>query len=131
MIDKAREISSILCEDALQKGMDGEHGGIFNRYDGDQLISDEKDWWPQAEGVLALLKLYSYTQNKKYLNHATRLIDYIEHTFSDPVYGEWYTTVSKEGTPFNDRLKTNFWKSLYHNVRYCIEAANELKLHYS
>ncbi len=68
LIDKAREVSSILCEDTLQKGMNREYGGIFNRYDDDQLISDEKDWWPQAEGVLALLKLYSYTQNKKYLN---------------------------------------------------------------
>lgn len=111
----------------MQKGMDMQYGCIFNRYVDGQLATGEKDWWPQAEGALALLKLYSHTQNQKYLNHTIRLIDYIEHTFSDPDHGEWYTTVSKEGKPIMNQPMTNFWKSLYHNVRYCIEAVYELK----
>lgn len=34
----------------MQKGMDMQYGGIFNRYVDGQLATGEKDWWLQAEG---------------------------------------------------------------------------------
>jgi cellobiose epimerase len=117
---KCKEVALHLCDVAIETGFDSQYGGMFNRFDKGNLLSTDKEWWPQAESAIAFLNAYSISGNKKYLSYAIRLLEYIDNTFSDSIIGEWYDSVSREGKPYLDKPKAHFWKSMYHNVRYCI-----------
>ncbi len=125
--NECREILIAICNNALEKGFDKQYGGMFNRFDQDRLITSEKEWWPQAESVIAFMYAYHVSADKKYLSYAIRLLEYVDNTFSDQTHGEWYDTVSREGKPILDKPKLHLWKSMYHNVRYCIEVSKQLQ----
>lgn len=127
LIDATQNTALIFCDKAIELAFDPGYGGMFNKFREGVRISDEKEWWTQAESVIALLNAYSLSNDKRYLSYSIRLLEYIDNTFSDPHHGEWYDSVAREGMPIYDRPKLHFWKSMYHNVRYCIESANYLK----
>lgn len=117
---KCKEVAIHLCDVAIEAGFDAQYGGMFSRFHKEHLLSTDKEWWPQAESVIAFLNVYSMTGNKKFLSFAIRLLEYIDNTFCDAKNGEWFDSVNREGKPYLDKPKTHFWKSMYHNVRYCI-----------
>jgi cellobiose epimerase len=127
LFTKCKQITIELCDRAIKYGFDKNYGGMFNRFNKNELIITDKEWWPQAESVIGFLNAYTITTDKKYLSYAIRLLEYIDNIFSDPIDGEWYDSVSREGTPYLDKPKVHFWKSLYHNVRYCLETSNYLQ----
>jgi mannobiose 2-epimerase len=127
LISTCREILTSLCDHAIERGFDKQYGGIFNRFDNNRLITQDKEWWPQAESVIALMYAYHSSGNKMYLSYAIRLLEYIDNSFSDQSHGEWYDTISREGKPDLDIPKLHLWKSMYHNVRYCIEVSKNLE----
>jgi mannobiose 2-epimerase len=122
------EIVRSLCESVIEKAFDKNYGGIFNEIGvTGEPVSMIKEWWPQAEAAIALFYAYECSRDKNYLSYAIRLIEYIENTFSDSLNGEWFSSVTREGMPIGSEPKVHFWKSMYHNVRYCIEVSNLLK----
>jgi mannobiose 2-epimerase len=128
--DLLREGEAILlsvCDHAIDFGFDRQYGGMFNRFIGDETITTNKEWWAQSESVIAFLNAYEVSNDKKYLSYAIRLLEYIDNTFSDQEKGEWYDSVTREGKPINDLPKLHLWKSMYHNVRYCIESVKHLQ----
>jgi mannobiose 2-epimerase len=127
LIQQSKNIAIEVCNNSISFGFDSKYGGMFNRFDKKELIVTDKEWWPQAESVIALLNAYSITTDKKYLSYAIRLLEYIDNIFSDPIDGEWYDSVTREGLPYKEKPKVHFWKSLYHNVRYCIETSQYLQ----
>jgi cellobiose epimerase len=126
-IDMCRDILISICDNAIERGFDKQYGGIFNRFENNRLITSEKEWWPQAESVIAFMYAYHGSGDKKYLSYAIRLLEYIDNTFSDSQNGEWYDTVTREGQPISNKPKLHLWKSMYHNVRYCIEVSKHLQ----
>jgi cellobiose epimerase len=124
---KCSQIAVELCDKAIEQGFDTKYGGMFNRFDKKELIITDKEWWTQAESVIGFLNAYTLTTDKKYLSYAIRILEYIDNIFSDSVDGEWYDSVSRDGTPYLDKPKVHFWKSLYHNVLYCLETSGYLQ----
>lgn len=124
---RCSKIAKSLTEKVIEQAFDKSYGGVFNDLKEGQPTEDHKIWWPQAEAALACMNAYICTKDKTFLSYGLRLIEYIENTFSDPASGEWYSTVSREGRPIESEPKVHFWKSLYHNVRYCIEMRNMVK----
>ena len=127
LIEKSKIALTDLCDNAIEKAFDTRYGGMFNRFIQNNLISSNKEWWPQAESVLALMTAYYVTHNKKFLSYAIRLLEYIDNTFSDARRGEWFDTVTREGQPVRDQPKLHLWKSMYHNVRYCYQTVRHLE----
>jgi cellobiose epimerase len=127
LFKRCSQVAVELCNQAIEQGFDTQYGGMFNRFDKKELIITDKEWWPQAESVVAFLNAYRITTDKKYLSYAIRLLEYIDNIFSDSIEGEWYDSVTREGSPFLEKPKVHFWKSLFHNVRYCLETANYLQ----
>ena len=127
LIESTRKIALNFCDRAIETAFDTSYGGMFNKFKEGNLLTDEKEWWAQAESVIALLNAYSLSGDKRYLSFSIRLLEYIDNTFSDPHHGEWYESVTREGIPLNSRPKLHFWKSMYHNVRYCIESVNYME----
>jgi cellobiose epimerase len=127
LMHNCKEVAIKLVDHAIELGFDTKYGGMFNRFEKANPISTDKEWWPQAESVIAFLNAHSLTGDKKYLSYAIRLLEYIDNTFSDTVNGEWYDTVSREGKPYTEKPKAHLWKSMYHNVRYCILTLKHLE----
>jgi cellobiose epimerase len=112
-----------LVEENMKTGQDHHFGGIFNIFRNNKPVTHNKESWPQAETVIALINVFQLNGDKRMLNDALRLFEFIDSTISDGQRGEWYDSVTKEGKP-TDTPKLHFWKSMYHNVRYCIEVAS-------
>lgn len=129
-IDLLRESETILfslCDHAIELGFDRQYGGMFNRFINDEAITTNKEWWAQSESVIAFLYAHHVSNDKKYLSYAIRLLEYIDNTFSDQENGEWFDSVTREGKPITNLPKLHLWKSMYHNVRYCIESVKHLQ----
>ena len=115
-----------LVEYNLKKGLDNTYGGMYNILKNGMPVTQDKEYWPQAETAIALINAFKLTNNKYYLNDTIRLIEFIDGTISDEKTGEWYNSVEKEGKPI-DTPKLHFWKSMYHNVRYCIQMVKRMQ----
>lgn len=125
LIEACEQVAVRQMSSVIDIAYDAKNGGVFNEIENGNPIEDEKMWWPQAETVLGLLNAYKITNNMKYYQLACDLIDYIRIVFLS-TEGEWYTAVSIEGKANLTIPKINFWKSLYHNVRYYVEAKSRL-----
>ena len=116
-----------LCDHAIETGFDHQYGGMFNRFNNGELVTTHKEWWVQSESVIALLYAHQISNDKKYLSYAIRLLEYIDNSFSDQDKGEWYDSITREGKPVTDTPRLHLWKSMYHNVRYCIKTIKYLQ----
>jgi mannobiose 2-epimerase len=127
LFEQCKDVALKLCNSAIELGFDSQYGGMFNRFHKGVLLSTNKEYSTQAESVLAFINAHSLTGDKKYLSYAIRILEYIDNTFSDPVKGEWYETVSREGKPYLNKPKVHLWKTMHHNVRYCINTVKNLE----
>jgi mannobiose 2-epimerase len=115
-----------VVENVIHQSLDKTNGGIFNAMKNGLPAEEGKIWWVQAESVTALLNCYQITNDDRYKKIAFELMNYISTKFIDES-GEWYTELTKTGEPNLSIPKIHFWKSLYHNVRYYVEATERLK----
>lgn len=127
LITVSKELLSSLLNNLLAVARDETYGGIFNELVENVPIEDFKLWWPQAETALALLYHYKHFGDDESLKKALMLIGYIDDIFVDKENDEWFAMVSKVGDPLIEEAKVHFWKSMYHNVRYCILTTKLLK----
>lgn len=104
-----------------KRGWDTEHGGLlyFTSVD-DRPIQeywhDMKFWWPHNEATIATLLAAKITGQQKYADWHTLVHDWSHKHFSDPVDGEWYGYLNRDGS-VNSRLKGNLWKGPFHLPR--------------
>jgi mannobiose 2-epimerase len=127
MFQYSCQISKKLTEKVIEQAFDKNYGGVFNEIKDGVPIEENKYWWPQAETALACMNAYICSKDKLFLSYGLRLVEYIENTFSDSGNGEWFTLVTRDGRPVESEPKVHFWKSMYHNVRYCIEMSKLIK----
>ncbi len=127
LIKECQSILLSLCDHAIDVGFDHQYGGMFNRFINGKVITTNKEWWTQSESVITLLYAHRISNNKKYLSYAIRLLEYIDNSFSDQEKGEWFDSITREGKPIYELPRLHLWKSMYHNVRYCIESVKQLE----
>ena len=97
---------------AYEKGHDGAHGGIFNILDRgggeptgyDPRASydeawDDKVWWVHSESLYAILLAASLSQRPDLDARFLALHAWSQEHFHDPVHGEWYAYLHRDGTP--------------------------------
>ena len=122
-------LAKSIFDDAIVNGWDEEYGGIkyFVDYKGLPVEAYEHDmklWWPHNEGVIASLKLYQTFGDEKYLQWFERLTEYAFAHFSDPIYGEWFGYLRRDGVPTQPPCKGHTYKGPFHVLRMlakCIE----------
>ena len=84
-------------------GWDQEFGGIINFRDckgfpAQDYSQDMKFWWPQTEAVIATLYAYEATGDTKYLEMHRLANDWMYEFLPDPVYGEWFGYLHRDGS---------------------------------
>ena len=82
-----------------------------------QLEWDQKLWWVHQEAILAVLKGYMHTQDKRCWEWFEKLHNYSWEHFSDNKYGEWYGYLNRRGEVLLP-LKGGKWKGCFHTPRF-------------
>lgn len=116
-VEKAVEI----CLNTFEMGWDKEFGGIFYFLDikgapPQQLEWDQKLWWVHLEAIVAMLKGYSITKDKRLWDRFEKLHEYSWQHFPDPEYGEWFGYLNRRGEVLLP-LKGGKWKGCFHVPR--------------
>jgi N-acylglucosamine 2-epimerase len=111
-----------ILEWSLERGWDEEHGGIFSFTDLEgrmpaQIEWDMKYWWPHCEATYACLLAWALTGEARWERWFETLHDYTWKHFPDPVYGEWFGYLRRDGTVAND-VKGNHYKGAFHVPRF-------------
>lgn len=123
IVDRALPI----LEWSLEQGWDMESGGLFSFVDSDgrtpaQIEWDMKYWWPHCEATYACLLAWALTGEPRWERWFDVLHDYTWKHFPDPVYGEWFGYLRRDGTVAND-VKGNHYKGAFHVPRFELNAA--------
>ena len=127
---KALEIANGIHAAAI----DHKNGGLFSACSETGNIYAKKEWWPQAEAVAGFYNAYELSRGepstfgpgggsgeRKYLDAANGIWEYIKNHFADYTNGEWHNELSLDNKPDKRMPKAGFWKCPYHNARACFE----------
>ncbi|CAM3230495.1 AGE family epimerase/isomerase [Paenibacillus lupini] len=125
LLEKVKAVAVQMAEATLREGID-EDGGVPNEADSSGLIDSNRDWWPQAEAVVGFYNAYQLTGDERYAEAAKASWTFIQNFLIDRVNGEWYWSVTKDGTPTDGHQKVGAWKCPYHNGRACFEMIERL-----
>ncbi|MBD5093040.1 MAG: hypothetical protein HDT26_01885 [Subdoligranulum sp.] len=103
----------------LARTYDTEYGGFYQHVDVEHTVPqqpflvssyidipaawNDKIWWVQAEGLYALAAAALYGENEHFFTFFLQMADYVEHAMRDPVYGEWYSVLRRDGSIRADR----------------------------
>jgi mannose/cellobiose epimerase-like protein (N-acyl-D-glucosamine 2-epimerase family) len=106
---------------AVEKGWDGEHGGICYSLSPELDICDfHKYFWVQAESAAAAAMLAQRTGNNEYWDWYQRLWEYSWTHFVDHKYGAWYRILDRENRKLSDE-KSPAGKVDYHTMGACYD----------
>ena len=84
-------------------------------------------WWVQAEGVVGFINAYEKTMDKKFLDAAASIWEYIKEFQIDKRSGsEWYNEIDENHKPIESELILGPWKCPYHNGRMCMEMQDRI-----
>ena len=114
-----------LMDYTLEYGFDGKRGGIAAYGPIGVRVGDAgffsrrlvKEWWPQAEMLVALIEAYRLTRDPQYLAAFGRHFEWIWKHQIDHRDGEWFCNVNWSGTLVLATEKGSGWKGPYHNGR--------------
>jgi cellobiose epimerase len=113
-------------DDVLRFGYDHRRGGIFwSGFAGRTAHKKEKEFWTQAEGLLAALRLYRRTGDPRYGRAYLGTLDWVVRRQADWEHGDWHHWVDDRGRGTGD--KSGEWKDPYHQGRALIECLELLR----
>lgn len=105
-----------------------ENGALMNEKNvTENHLDSNSDWWPQAEAIVGFFNAFQLSDNQAYLEKVNKSWAFINANIIDKEHGEWYWSVSIDGTKDTQNDKAGFWKCPYHNGRMCIELMERIK----
>jgi cellobiose epimerase len=113
-------------DDVLRFGYDHRRGGFFwSGYVARTAHKTEKEYWTQAEGLLAALRLYRRTGDPRYGRCYLDTLGWIVRHQADWEVGDWHHWVDDRGRGSGD--KSGEWKDPYHQGRALVECLELLR----
>ncbi len=120
LISETERVAVLIADVFIAKGVDVD-GGVMNEYEPETgTLDGDKHWWPQAEALVGLRYAYNITKNEKYLEVASKILNFIQTKIIDKTNGEWFWRVNKNGELYTSEYKIGMWKAPYHTSRACI-----------
>jgi mannobiose 2-epimerase len=117
---RAQRVAMRVAEGTLEEGLDS-IGGIFTEGRAGVVVDHDKDWWPQAEGIVGFVNAYQEGGGQSYLDAAASTWDFTKRHLLDMAHGEWHRRVSRDGAVRPGHEKVGPWKCPYHTARACLE----------
>lgn len=115
-----------IAEAVLAEGVEPD-GGVCYEGRAGKIIDRGKECWPQAEAVIGFINAYQISGDRKFLDAASRVWEFIEARLVDRERGEWFWRITPEGTVDTKLPKVSEWKGPYHGSRMCLEAVRRLR----
>jgi mannobiose 2-epimerase len=117
-----------LCAYSLKFGYDRAHGGIYYTGPLGRPADDtKKEWWVQAEALVAMLEMYRLTGKPEYYDAFRQTLDFVEkHQVARE--GSWWATRAADGSPRGTQ-RSSMWQGAYHNGRAmlaCVQLLQQL-----
>jgi len=84
----------------------------------------------EAEALVGLTYAWKITGKEVYWDEMGRVWHFIKKYLIDPVNGEWFWRVDKNGEPNISEDKAGFWKCPYHNSRALMEVITLINQHH-
>jgi len=127
-------LGTTIIDWSLELGWDEQYGGLFYYRDAKGLPPTEywhdmKFWWAHNEAIIATLLAWQMTGDAKYARWHQMVHDWSYAHFPDPVYGEWYGYLHRDGT-VSTSVKGCMWKGPFHLPRmqwYCWQRLEETR----
>jgi cellobiose epimerase len=115
--DILRSWATMICDHAIEYGYDDINGGFFYTGPLGQPSDDrKKEWWTQAEGLVAMLTLETLSGDPSYRAKFDGTLAFIQrHQIA--ASGGWWGTVQEDGTLGTRRIRSSMWQGAYHNGR--------------
>lgn len=118
-------IAEEIADAVYREGLDEKYGLIYES-DGNGGRNAEKHFWCQAEAGVGFINAFQLTGQKKFMDAAWNVWQFIEKYQIDREYGEWFWKLDDQWRPDNSMPKVSEWKCPYHSARACIEIINRL-----
>lgn len=91
------------------------------------VVDTTRIWWVQAETVVGFLNGFEKQEDRKYLQAAMDVWNYIKTYLVDSRTGsEWYWALDKDKNPLKKPI-VEPWKCPYHNGRMCFEVIRRME----
>ena len=119
---KIRQMNRVLAEKIDQVAFDKCGAMYYESADG--AVNKRRVWWAQAEALVGFLDAYRLYGDKRFLDRAEGLWEYIKaHVIDKTDGGEWFAELDENEVPL-DMPTVDEWKCPYHNGRMCLEVIN-------
>lgn len=126
--DKApylRDLKTIF-DHTLVNGIDTRYGGVFVEGPHRGGVSDrEKEFWQQAEVLVAMLDAFLLFGDHLYWNAYENVWRFVHDKMINRKTGEWYPLMTRDGVPVWTHMGHS-WKINYHTVRSMILSLQKL-----
>ncbi len=83
------------------------------------------EFWQQAEGLLGLVDAYAVFGDRRYLDAACSVWNFVDRHMVIADLGEWRVLVNRAGEPIDSNIG-NPWKVSYHTGRALLESVARL-----
>jgi mannobiose 2-epimerase len=101
---------------SLRHGYDRKHGGFsYSGPVGKDADDTKKEWWAQAEALVAMLEMFKLTGRREYHDAFAQTLDFVAKHQVAPS-GSWWATRKADGSPAGTS-RTSMWQGAYHNGR--------------
>lgn len=129
---RARRVARTMVDSALRAGWDSKRGGfhLAGSGFGPTYIEDtvvyvrDKCWWPQAEGMRALLRIARFDPSASNEYHARfeQLWEYVKRYVIDEKHGGWRHEGLDTNPEAGKRPKATMWKDSSHEVEALLDS---------
>lgn len=119
-LDRVRTIVPYIVKTS-EEGLQPDGSMIYEKNNQTGKVDTERHWWVQAEAVVGFINHYQYYNDELSLNLALDCWKYIKRNLIDWQNGEWFWSVSEDGSVNRKDDKAGIWKCPYHNGRMCLE----------
>jgi cellobiose epimerase len=120
LLETVKKISLKMAEKVAAEAIDTDGSLVYEAEHG-HIVDYDRHWWPQAEAIVGFFNAWQLSGNKKFIDKALGVWNYIKHQIIDKENGEWYFRVNRDGLPYHEEDKVGPWKCPYHNGRACLE----------
>ncbi len=125
--DNYRKVLKTIFDHTVDNGIDTEFGGVYVEGPHSGGVYDrEKEFWQQAEVLIALLDGYLIFNNEKYWVAYKNVHRFVFDKVINKSVGEWYPLLTRRGEPIWTHMGHS-WKINYHTVRSMIQCLERLE----
>jgi mannobiose 2-epimerase len=124
--DNYSSLLRIIFDHTINNGIDHEFGGVYVEGPHSGGVYDrEKEFWQQAEVLIAMLDGVIMFGDEKYFDAYKNVHRFVFDKMINKGVGEWYPLLTRRGEPIWTHMGHS-WKINYHTVRSMIQSIQRL-----